>query len=76
MGFAKNTFFDSSVGNNWQIEQASDFDADGKADLLWRNSDGAFSTWESTGASFDRSVVFNSTVPISWEAQAHDYLFG
>jgi serralysin len=35
---------------SWQIAQIGDFNANGKSDILWRNSDGALAEWTMNGA--------------------------
>ena len=35
---------------SWQIAQIGDFNANGKSDILWRNSDGALADWTMNGA--------------------------
>ncbi len=44
-------------GASWTIAGLSDFNGDGKADILWRNSDGTLVDW-----SMDRSNISSSTV--------------
>ena len=33
------------IGNEWHIQDAADFNGDGKADILWRNDDGRIAIW-------------------------------
>jgi hypothetical protein len=40
----------SSVDNSWKITGTSDFNSDGKADILWRNNDGSTAIWEMNGS--------------------------
>jgi Ca2+-binding RTX toxin-like protein len=41
------------VGNDWSISKVADFNADGKADIAWRNADGGVDLWMSnTGTGF------------------------
>jgi Ca2+-binding RTX toxin-like protein len=52
-----------------------DFGADGKSDLLWRNSDGTVVTWQMNGAQATSNVIAGGPVPSSWNiVDAHgDY---
>jgi FG-GAP-like repeat/FG-GAP repeat len=58
----------SSVDNSWKITGTSDFNSDGKADILWRNNDGSTAIWEMNGATIASSSL--TSVPIvdnSWK---------
>lgn len=39
----------AAVGSQWTLVTTADFDADGKADLLWRHSDGRAAVWYMDG---------------------------
>ena len=61
---------DASVGPDWKIAAVADFNGDGKADLLWRDSlDGAFTVWSSTGSGFTPNTYGNATVALGWSLQ-------
>jgi FG-GAP-like repeat/Bacterial Ig-like domain (group 3)/FG-GAP repeat len=56
-----NTFFSnaavvSSAPGNWTVTHADDFDGDGKADLVWQNTNGAVAVWLMNGTSFTSAV--------------------
>ncbi|WP_431269631.1 FG-GAP-like repeat-containing protein [Dankookia sp. P2] len=42
----------ATVDAAWSLAAVADFDLDGKADLLWRNTDGGLSIWRMSGTSF------------------------
>jgi mono/diheme cytochrome c family protein len=46
-----NTVISASPGN-WTVTHSDDFNGDGKADLVWQNTDGASAIWLMNGASF------------------------
>jgi hypothetical protein len=53
------------VPNNWAIEGLSDFNGDGKADILWRDSaSGQWSIWTMNGVT--PSFFGGSNVPTDW----------
>jgi len=35
----------SNPGPNWKVHGSGDFDGDGKADILWQNTDGRPAVW-------------------------------
>jgi hypothetical protein len=55
------------VGNDWKVQQTADFGGDGRADILWRNDNGAVNIWTSNGSDFkgrEYGVIGNE-----WEIQ-------
>ena len=49
------------------MEGLADFDGDGKADILWRNTDGAISTWLATGTGFTENSNYDAGYGPSWQ---------
>ncbi len=47
-------------GSSWSIAGTSDFNGDGNADLLWRNSDGTLADWTMNGSVIKSSDVLTS----------------
>jgi Ca2+-binding RTX toxin-like protein len=45
------------VASSWQIQGVDDFNADGRADILWRNTAGDVYLWLATGSSFSVGVT-------------------
>jgi FG-GAP-like repeat len=39
------------VVSSWKVAGNSDFDGDGKSDILWRNDDGSVALWQMNGVS-------------------------
>jgi Ca2+-binding RTX toxin-like protein len=64
-----------TVGNDWKIAGTSDFNGDGRADILWRNVSGQMSEWLGTanGGFIDNGAVVNQTVPNAWTIHIEDY---
>ena len=58
----------SSAPTNWQIAAVGDFNGDGRDDILWRNSSGAFSNWLATASGGWQNNDANgaSFAPTSW----------
>jgi FG-GAP repeat len=61
-----------SVDNSWKISGTSDFDGDGKSDILWRNDNGAVETWLMNGSTVTAAnlVTPNPVVDNSWKIAA------
>jgi len=58
-----------TVSTAWTPDRIGDFDGDGKADILWRNtSSGDVAIWLMNGPSI-ASNTFITSVPTSWETQ-------
>jgi len=60
------------VPTSWQIQEVGDFNGDGKADILWRNSNGDVDVW--TSGLSGTSVVFSThdfgVVTTDWQIQS------
>ena len=58
--------------SSWQIAQIGDFNANGKADILWRNSDGALAEWTMNGAQITASQTtsLQGTSSTNWSPLA------
>jgi hypothetical protein len=56
-----------TVDLNWQIAGVGDFDGDGKADLVWRNTaTGDVAMWLMSGWTVTNSADF-ATVDLNWQ---------
>ena len=53
----------TTVGTDWQVANVGDYNGDGRADILWRSSDGRLTDWvgTSTGAFVDNSSYAMTT---------------
>ena len=65
-----NQFVTGGLDNSWALGAAADFNGDGNSDLLWRNADGAFSLWNSTGTGFTADAVVDGSVSADWALAA------
>jgi FG-GAP-like repeat len=61
-----------SVDNSWKISGTSDFNGDGKADILWRNDNGSVETWLMNGSTVTAAnlVTPNPVVDNTWKIAA------
>lgn len=58
-----------NVGTSWGIAGTGDFNGDGRRDIIWRNSDGAYSEWlgQSDGGFIDNYAIAGGTALTSWQ---------
>ena len=49
-----------SPGAGWAVENADDYNGDGKADLLLRNTDGNVAEWQMDGATITQGLVIGN----------------
>ena len=61
--------FNSHPGNEWNIVATGDHNGDGKADLLWRDTTGAVSTWLATSSGAFTVTSFASNPGNSWHVE-------
>ena len=54
---------------NWSIAATGDYDGDGSADILWRNSNGATAIWQMQGSTVIGGGL-NGSVPTDWHIVA------
>jgi FG-GAP-like repeat len=61
-----------SVDNSWKIAGTSDFNGDGKSDILWRNDNGSVETWLMNGSTVTAAnlVSPNPVVDNTWKIAA------
>ncbi|MGI0491461.1 Calx-beta domain-containing protein [Alkalinema pantanalense CENA528] len=52
---------------NWEVRGTADFDGDGDADILWRNSfTGANQIWRMNGTTFGEAIALPSVTDTNW----------
>ena len=57
-----------NVSTNWNIVDTSDFNGDGKSDILWRGPTGDVAMWFMNGTQITSAPDFIN-VPTSWTIQ-------
>ena len=60
----------------WRVDGVGDFNGDGSDDLVWRNTDGSFTTWlsQANGAFVSNDANSFTTLPNSWQiVEVGDY---
>ncbi len=68
-GFVSNAaVFSQAVGTDWKVIGVGDVNGDGRDDLVWRNADGATTSWlgQSNGGFLSNSANFFQTVGNDW----------
>ena len=64
----QNTVIAVGVPLSWQIAGVGDLDGDGRADILWRNTQsGDVAAWLMNGTTVVRSALVASGVPLFWQ---------
>jgi hypothetical protein len=66
-GTIKNSFNVQSVDPSYHVEQISDFDGDGFADILWRSTSGVNALWDMNP---------NGTIKSTFNVQSVDPSYG
>jgi hypothetical protein len=70
-GFISNDVnaWNDSIPTSWQVVGTGDFNGDRRDDLIWRRSDGAFTSWLalSTGGFVSNDANAWADVPIEWQ---------
>ena len=77
-GYAPNSGnFATSVDPSWQVASIGDFNGDGRADILWRNTDGHITNWLGTATGGFTDNVGNSFTGVDthWHVQEPGNLF-
>ena len=73
-GFQENSWFHDPIDRSWHVVGLSDFNGDGRADILWRNDNGAVSVWTSTGNGGFAENQFNASATSDWSvAEVGDF---
>jgi FG-GAP repeat len=58
------------VPHSWHAMGTGDFDGNGRADILWRNDNGALSIWDDGTIEGGHNVVGPAAVPGTWDILA------
>jgi hypothetical protein len=56
------------VDASWQVQGITDFDADGRSDILWRSGTGQLAIWFLDGGRF-AGEAYPRTVDASWQVK-------
>jgi hypothetical protein len=63
------TSFVANVPTNWSIAETGDFNADGKTDILWRDSSGNTTIWLMITAAVSSASNLGN-IPTDWTVQS------
>ena len=70
-----NVLSGSNVGFNpgsaWQVHGVADFNGDGKADIIWQNTDGTPAIWLMNGTSVLSGANIGTNPGSSWHVIPH-----
>ena len=47
----------AALGTSWRLAGAEDYNGDGRADILWQNTNGTVSMWQMDGSTVTASPV-------------------
>jgi hypothetical protein len=62
--------FNAAAGLDWKIQDVADFDGDGRADMLWRNTNGEVQIWKSVSSGFQMGAFSSSSAGNEWQIAA------
>ncbi|HKH28490.1 MAG TPA: hypothetical protein VKA61_09170, partial [Sphingomicrobium sp.] len=60
--------------NSWQVVETGDYNGDGRDDILWRNSNGAFTNWlaQANGSFVSNDANASTSLTTAWHVQGPD----
>jgi Ca2+-binding RTX toxin-like protein len=60
--------------NSWQVAETGDYNGDGRDDILWRNSNGAFTNWlaQANGSFVSNDANAHAVIPTAWHVLGPD----
>jgi hypothetical protein len=61
------------IGPSWQVADTGDYSADGRSDILWRDSAGTTALWEMDGSTITAGHALALNVGPSWHV-VNDHL--
>jgi hypothetical protein len=62
----------AGLPSDWHLSGTADVDGDHKADVLWRNDNGAVAVWEMNGATVKATQVI-TPLDDTWSIGVHHY---
>ena len=64
----------SILPTSWQVAAIGDYNGDGRDDIAWRNSNGAFTNWlgQANGGFISNDANAWTVLTTAWHVQAQD----
>lgn len=62
--------FNARVDTSWSAQETFDMNGDGRADILWRNANGAVAAWQAQDGGFAQTAYYHGPIGTDWRIAA------